>query len=57
MTHWPQYAYLAWVFMALGVAIALHGKPSPPRSAWGTMVRSALALWLLTAGGFFEVLP
>lgn len=56
MGAWPQIVYLALVMMGVGVALAKHGEPRTPYSAWGTLLATAICLGLLWAGGFFAPL-
>ena len=51
---WPQYTYLALVFLSLGISIANHGQPETgKKNAWYSIIAMAIVLPLLWAGGFF----
>ena len=57
MNHWgwPQIVYVVLVGMALGNALANHGKPKDEKhSFWATLIAFAIMAWVLTAGGFFR---
>ncbi len=57
MNHWgwPQYMYVAVVFVGLGFVLAKHGEPKEGKySFWNTLIADGLVLWLLIAGGFFR---
>jgi hypothetical protein len=51
--NWPQYTYLALIFLGLGIAIAKHGEPSKPHNFFTSLIATGLSLWLLYMGGFF----
>lgn len=46
--------FVAWLFLALGISMAEHGKPRTGyTSFWTALISSALQLLLLWGGGFF----
>jgi LPXTG-motif cell wall-anchored protein len=51
---WPQILWIVLAALGVGIAIANHGKPKTGReNAWSTIIATALAWALLSAGGFF----
>jgi hypothetical protein len=54
MSHWPQFTYIALILLGLGVCIAKHGQPRGPHNLVTDLISTALVLWLLIAGGFFQ---
>lgn len=51
--HWPQYVYLGLVVFGCGVELAQHGQSRGPHNALTQIVATAIAVFLLWAGGFF----
>ena len=52
------YAIIYLVLSAIGLLIAAnqHGKPkTEPYNFWHTLIASSIVIWLLYAGGFFNV--
>jgi hypothetical protein len=55
MSHWPQFTYLALLFLGLGATIATnYGKPRGPAHTWASLIGAAIGLFLLQQGGFFQ---
>ena len=53
--HWPQITWLLLTAIGLGVALEQQGKPKTGNhSLFGSLVATAIAGWLLWAGGFFS---
>ncbi len=54
--YWPQLTYVALIVFSLGITLEQHGKPKTGNeSIWVSLIASALALWLLYEGGFFNI--
>lgn len=53
---WPQLILLSLTLIGIGVAIAKHKEPREPYNAWTIMAATAVQLWLLYMGGFFDCL-
>lgn len=53
---WPQAVLVAWLLMGLAMNAANHGKPLkyPNFHVGWSLLRAALLVWLLVAGGFFK---
>jgi len=51
---WPQLTLLALIVMALTINLIKHGG-TKKYNFWGALVGVAIQLFLLWAGGFFEV--
>ena len=52
---WPQIVYGCVLFLSLGVALAMHGKPrTGKQNFWMSLICEALIVGLLYAGGFFN---
>ena len=52
--HWPQYTWLAIVFLGLGLKMANHGKPMEEKhSVWAYLGSCAFTAFILYKGGFF----
>ena len=62
---WPQWAFVVWIFISLMLDADRHGKekrhPAGPEKGevqrynfGGSLMRAALWLFLLIAGGFFK---
>lgn len=63
ITLWtaPQWLLAAWLFLILAVSASKHGQPKVDRgdepyrwNFWAALVRIAMLVLLLTAGGFFK---
>ena len=54
--HWPQITLLALMLFNAGVSLANHGMPRGRENFWVHMISVAFSLWILDAGGFFNVL-
>lgn len=60
--EWPQWALLVWMIIGLLVVASEHGNPmvepktkEPKKhNAFVGIIKSALLLFILTAGGFFK---
>lgn len=52
--HLPQLILASLMLLNLGVAIAEHGKPRSPSSAWHTIWPAVLLTGLLWWGGFWR---
>lgn len=54
--YWPQLTYLALIVFSLGISLEQHGNPKTGKeNFWTSMTASALTLFLLYQGGFFNV--
>ena len=54
--YWPQLTYVALIIFSLGISLEQHGKPKTGNhSFWISTLATALTLWLLYQGGFFNV--
>jgi hypothetical protein len=54
--HWPQITLLALMVLNAGVSLANHGRSRDCENFWTHMISVASCLWILDAGGFFNVL-
>ena len=54
MTLWPQYTFLALAMLDIGLALGKHGQPKSNFNVWVTMLSTALILFVLFKGGFFD---
>lgn len=51
---WPQFAYLALIFISVGMNCARHGQPRDGKhNGWTSLVAAGIILSILWAGGFF----
>jgi hypothetical protein len=51
---WPQYTYLALVFMSLGMNLVKHGEPKNDNyNFYSSAIGVAIVLVILECGGFF----
>lgn len=51
---WPQYTYLALIFMSVGMNLTKPGEPEDGRhNFWASSIASVFILWVLYMGGFF----
>ena len=51
---WPQFAYLALLFIGLGLSLERDGKPKEGRhSLIVDVIATAIVVAILWAGGFF----
>ena len=52
--HWPQYTWLAIVFLGLGLKMANQGKPMEGKhSVWAYLGSCVFTAFILYKGGFF----
>jgi soluble lytic murein transglycosylase-like protein len=51
---WPQFVFIAWHFLGLGLILSKHGKPQPAYNIWHSLIGSILLFSLLYIGGFFS---
>jgi hypothetical protein len=54
MTYWPQITIICLYCVNLVVNAIKHGKPQGPYSVWSTIISTALSIWILNSGGFFN---
>lgn len=50
---WPQWTYLALIFLSLSIAAVNHGKPRDEQNFPTSFISALIVLFLLTMGGFF----
>lgn len=56
MSTWPQWVFLFFWAMGIGITIAKFGKPKADFYDGADLLGAALAIWLLWMGGFFAPL-
>jgi len=50
----PQYIYLFFLVMGIGITMAKHGEPSGKHNFFTTLIVSCINAWILYWGGFFR---
>jgi hypothetical protein len=54
--YWPQITFVTLIVLNLGITLEQHGKPKTGnQSFWISLTSAALTMWLLYAGGFFNI--
>ena len=54
---WPQIVIICWLSVSFAIHLMMHGKPKNQNwSFWTAAITIALWVWILDAGGFFNVL-
>jgi len=51
---WPQYIFLFFVVLGLGINLAKHGEPRGNYNIFWNMFDASITLALLYFGGFFK---